>query len=94
MDTAEPILEDQYASRLQAGDEHAFRYIMDRYLPIIIHFSPDRFRPASADPPDPPKAGPSITEPATDPPMALASPLNFPSSHPRYRSFARIHRRD
>jgi RNA polymerase sigma-70 factor (family 1) len=33
------IDEEICAARLQQGDEAAFRYVMDRYLPIIINFS-------------------------------------------------------
>src|SRR6202012_1139301 len=33
------IPEDVFADRLRAGDEAAFRYIVDRYFPIITHFA-------------------------------------------------------
>lgn len=39
MDNTERIPDDVYAARLQAGDESAFRYVMDRYFPIITHFA-------------------------------------------------------
>lgn len=33
------ISEDVFADRLRAGDEGAFRYVVDRYFPIITHFA-------------------------------------------------------
>lgn len=47
MKTNMPNNEEMCATRLQQGDEAAFRYVMDRYLPVIINFS-KRFVPNKA----------------------------------------------
>lgn len=39
MESGSSISEDLFADRLRAGDEAAFRYIVDRYFPIITHFA-------------------------------------------------------
>jgi RNA polymerase sigma-70 factor (family 1) len=39
MDNPALIMDDSYADRLRDGDEAAFRYVMDRYFPIITHFA-------------------------------------------------------
>lgn len=39
MESGSSISEDLFADRLRAGDEAAFRYVVDRYFPIITHFA-------------------------------------------------------
>jgi RNA polymerase sigma-70 factor (family 1) len=39
MDNPALLPDDDYADRLRAGEEAAFRQVMDRYFPIITHFA-------------------------------------------------------
>ena len=39
MNVTGTINEDIYAMRLQQGDELAFRYVMERYFPVITLFA-------------------------------------------------------